>query len=240
MFDRIQFDEPTHTYTCEGQPLTSVTKLIKSLCIPFDADYWANRKAEERGISAEEVKAEWDAKREQGLSRGTNTHLYIEDVLRGQEDKRGSLPLLPEMKAFREFWKAIGGARANTPKEIEWVVGCPVLGVAGTLDALIQTPDGLVLYDWKTGDKFLSNNRYQKLLHPFADIADCEFNRYSLQVSLYWLLINRYTDLPITTAQIVHLQSGGSYEVYTPRDFRPRLAAWLEAKPAIPEAIVLY
>jgi hypothetical protein len=235
MFESIAFDPTSHTYQINGQPLTSVTATIKALQLAFDAEYWAERKAQERGVAVQVVLDEWEASREAGLARGTAVHHYIEAAITRRyvaevagltPDAPAPGPRYPEMDAF-DRWLATPGSLQVWG--LEWVIGCPALGVAGTLDALLVVDDQLMLWDWKTGGKFRCENRHQRLLPPFDDLPDCEWTRYSLQVSLYWLILNRHTDLPVQSARILHLAPSGRYQVYTPLDLRERAANWLLA-----------
>jgi hypothetical protein len=229
-FSQIQFDHADHAYTApDGKPLQSVTKVVKGLRQPFKADYWAERKAAERGISKEAILAEWDAKGQAGRERGTALHTYIEHLVR---EVPYSPPIhYPEMNAFEGFW--VSELPSGSVARCEWVVGCPEWGIAGTLDLLYWNPatQKYHIYDWKTGGKFALANRYERMQAPFADLDDCEFNAYSLQVSLYRLLVEAYTSLPLGDSYIAHFAPDGSYRVHTALDLRDRLRTWLQTNP---------
>jgi hypothetical protein len=60
-FSKILFFKHNHTYHYDGRQLPSVTSLVNRLKPPFDSEYWAQRKAEERGIEKAAILAEWDA-----------------------------------------------------------------------------------------------------------------------------------------------------------------------------------
>ena len=225
LFDQVQFDRATHTYTLHGQELISVTTLLKRLQPPFDALYWSERKAPSLGMSAEALREQWDRKRARGLARGTRVHYFAEAALRGELMQ--TRHLRDEERAFFAFWQA---ARDQfTVLHTEQVVADAELGVAGSLDALLlhRASGRLTLWDWKTGDHFREGSRYH-LLAPFADVPDCELHRYSLQLSLYWLIVERNTEYVIDGARLVHLAPGGHHAIYEAIDYRARLLDWLQ------------
>lgn len=233
-FSQIKFNSRYHRYWYDGRELTSVSKTLGRIKPPFDAPTIAARVADREGRTVEAVLAEWDRKRQSGLSRGTQVHQYIERVLHGEFSVRSDPVLdlnetLPEIGAFDQFWRRLQGAIAPQVEQIEWVVGDAALGVAGTLDALLlDTNQGtLHLFDWKTGSKFRTDNPWQTLLPPFDDLDDCELINYSLQVSLYRLMIERNTDLELESGYIVHLAEDGSYQTFEALDLGEPLLAWL-------------
>ncbi|MBA3533760.1 MAG: PD-(D/E)XK nuclease family protein [Ardenticatenales bacterium] len=197
VFDQIAYDEASHTYTLNGQALTSVGRMIDYVKQPFDAPTIAARTAAKTGQTVEEVLAMWETKRVAAQQRGERVHRYIERVLRGQQDAADSdtfLALndkLPEEHAFDSFWEQTG-SKLQVLKT-EWIVGDAELGVAGRLDSLFSSPatNRDHVWDWKTGSRFNTSNRWQILLPPFDDLDDCEFNCYSLQLSLYRLIVER-------------------------------------------------
>lgn len=232
-FEQIVFDPQWHSYTLNGTRLTSVTRVLKPLKPEFDADYWAERKAQERGITAAEIKAEWDKKRQHSVDLGNAVHEHIQHTLLGtspqQDPFLGLNELLPEAEAFDTFWSQAGQqARAV---EVEWVVGDSVLGIAGTADALLfSKASGLHhLWDWKTNSRWNTENRFQTLADPFGDLGDCELANYSLQISLYRLIVERNTDLELGDSYLLHLK-GGRYWIYKALDLRERLESWLKGQ----------
>jgi len=234
-FADIRFYESTHKYYIGDQELLSATHVISTLKQPFKKDYWAKRKAEERGIPVQEILAEWDANRDQSIARGNRVHAYIQNTLEGAIDDP-FLALnekLPEELAFDNLWDKIRDR--VTISGCEWVVGDEELGVAGTVDAffLNEETDTYHIWDWKTGKRFAESNQYQKLKPPFDDLDECELNVYSLQVSLYRLIIERNTFSKykeIADSYIVHFQQDGHFRIYKALDLRERLLEWLHSR----------
>jgi ATP-dependent exoDNAse (exonuclease V) beta subunit len=236
-FSHILKDEATHTYTtADGQVLRNATALVESLQIPFNADYHAGRKALDRGISKEAVLAEWEQIRTTAQARGTRFHAHIQARLAGEEvaTEEGAGTDMLETSLFDHWWEdaRVGPARLE-PLQTEWVMGDSTLGIAGTADALFINGQGrLVLVDWKTGKRFNTYNRFQSLLAPFSDVPDCELYRYSMQLSLYRLILRRAGLPPISESYIFHF-SGHGYQRYSALDFTDRLEAWLTHQPTL-------
>lgn len=231
-FSKILFFKHNHTYHYDGRTLPSVTSLVNRLKPPFDSDYWAQRKAEERGVEVSAILAEWAAKRLAGFERGTVVHEYIADVLIGSPaaiQSAGALKRRPEMDAFDKLWTLLCRQKRAVDARAEWIVGDSELGFAGTADAVLYSDTDKLyhLWDWKTGDKFRLANRFQTLLSPFADLDECEWSTYSLQVSLYRLAIERNTDVLLGDSYLAHLDGAGEYSLRTVIDLRERAEAWL-------------
>jgi ATP-dependent exoDNAse (exonuclease V) beta subunit len=228
-FSHIIKDEATHTYTTtDGQVLRNVTGIIATLEEPFNADYWAPIKAAERGTTAEALKAEWEKSSQDALARGTQFHEQLHHRLTGQAIEA---PLLPEIEAFDYWWAIHQEMNGLQLLKAEWVIGDATLGVAGTLDALFVDKQGdLVLYDWKSGKKFYSASRYT-LLEPFSDVGKCELHKYSLQVSLYRLLLRRAGLPHVRAGRIVHFRPDATPWAYNVVDYTDRLEAWLTQQP---------
>lgn len=228
-FSHIIKDEAAHTYTTsEGQVLRNVTGILAALEEPFDADYWAPIKAAERGMTADALKAEWEQASRDAMARGTQFHDQLYRRLTGQ---RIDGPLLPEIEAFDYWWPAHQSINGLELLKAEWVIGDAALGVAGTLDALfIDKAGDLILYDWKTGKKFYPYSKYY-LLDPFSDVMKCELHKYSLQVSLYRLLLRRAGLPHIRAGRIVHFRPDAAPWVYGAADYTDRLEAWLTHRP---------
>lgn len=233
LFQNIQFDKTYHTYSLNGENLTSATRTINNLKPPFDAKYWSERKAKERGVPPAVIRQEWDQKREASRQKGEQVHAHIEKILRGQTEFDPYLDLndtLPEIQAFNDYWSIVRGG--ISAEQVEWVVGDAALKIAGTLDALLfsNVTEQYHVWDWKTNSRFKQSNRFQTLKPPFDDLDDCELAVYSLQSSLYRLIVERNTDLNVGDSYIVHLAASGAYTIHKALDLRERLSDWLSTQ----------
>jgi ATP-dependent exoDNAse (exonuclease V) beta subunit len=238
-FTKIKFDADKHRYFLNGRELTSVTTKIKEFQKPFDREGQARRTAEKKGLTVASVLAEWDASWERARRLGTAVHEHIQKTLMG--DGSGQLgldpfmslnTLLPEIVSFNRFWSQLAPMVNYCKEHIEWVVGDDELGIAGMVDTMLFRPDTgkYHIWDWKTG-KFDLNNNWENLLPPFGYLDASKLHIYSLQVSLYRLIIERNTGLDFGDSYLVHLTPEG-HQVYRAVDLREKLLMALELETA--------
>ena len=230
---KIKFDSATHTYTYNRQPLMPVTSLIKWITPEFDSDTILKRTAKKTGRSILDIQKEWDEKRDIGLEKGTRVHNYVENVLEGQdvEVMRQTNDYIHEMKEFDRAWSRLQDKLKARFIRKEWTVGDAELGVAGRVDAIIsldiKDKQRKCIFDWKTGKFMTRKHTKESMLPPFDDLPHCEEVKYSIQLSLYRLLIERNTDEDIHNCFIMHLPADSQYQLYNAMDLRSRLENWL-------------
>lgn len=234
-FADIIVDSANHGYRIGDKSLMSVTTLIKKLVPEFDKNYVSRMVAERDGISVEEVLRQWEEKGAKSRDKGTRLHQYAEDTVSGVID-----PILRlvndrfgEMDAFEAAWTNMRAKLSAKLVKKEVVVGDIELGVAGRVDLIISVsvPNHLkpvkCIFDWKTG-KFRTDNQYENLLPPFDRYANCELVVYSLQLSLYRLILERNSPKDVFgDSYLVHLRDDGLYNLHRAIDFRPQLSNWL-------------
>jgi ATP-dependent exoDNAse (exonuclease V) beta subunit len=228
----IRFDPSDHSYWAGDARLDSVTQVVKLLTPEFDSERVAAKVAKRDRLTVPEVLAQWKAKSDAGKAKGSRVHAYIESRLDGTADPVTDLvnEREPEMDAFDAAWASLTGKVAAEVVSKEAIVGDVGLGVAGRVDLVIsmrvQGVTSRNVFDWKTGG-YETANRYEKLLAPFGDLQNCEHSRYSLQLSLYRLLLERTTKTQYGDSYIVHLGSDGEYCAHKATDLRGRLEMWL-------------
>lgn len=229
----VDFDAATHTYTVRGRRLPSVTELVKSVSAPFDAQAAAERVAARRSaaygrqVAAGEVLAEWEEAGRRARESGRATHEAIERVLGGSGGADGTA----EFRAWSAWW-ASGPSSSLSVVAKEEAVADEALGVAGRLDALLASAKTGVahVFDWKTGKRYEFASRYgDKMLAPFSDLDDCEHSRYSLQASVYRLVLER-AGLACGESWVVRLPASGPAAAYRAADLRARAEAWLAGR----------
>jgi ATP-dependent exoDNAse (exonuclease V) beta subunit len=236
---RIEFDAESHTYSMDGVQLTNVSRVVGRLKPEFDSQAVAARVARRDGMSVEEVLAAWEDKKVVSQQRGTLVHDYIERSLRGEPEHTDpflrSNRRLPEMDAFDEWWSDQAGRLDIIGTEL--MIADAALGIAGTLDTLVHSraTGELHILDWKTNSRFSTTNRWQNLLPPFDDLPDCELATYSLQTSLYRLILERSVlrGRELGDSYIVHLSRDGRAWTHVAMDLRARLLDWLGESPVI-------
>lgn len=239
LFDTISFDADHHRYTHAptGQPLISVSRAVKHVTPEFEAERIAAKVAAKNGKTTDEVLAEWEDKKVVALQRGTLVHDYIEATLQKRTPPANPFcpnGQLPEMEAFDSWYTSAVREGAHLVAT-EMIIGDVELGIAGTLDCLLfsEKTGKHHLLDWKTNSKFRTSNRWQTLLPPFAHVGDCELGRYSLQLSLYRLILERTAGhlLELGDSFLVHLSRDGRPWTYRAIDLRERAEEWLMTQP---------
>src|SRR5687767_661034 len=76
----ISFNEQFHRYTDEDSNVyTSVTTLIGKYVPPFNRNYWSKYKANQTGLSQQQVLDNWDQITKEACDRGNKEHKLIED-----------------------------------------------------------------------------------------------------------------------------------------------------------------
>ena len=66
-FNNIKFHDKEHIYYLDKVRTKSVTSIIGEYKHPFDKDYWSQKKADERGISKEEILKAFEGRERFGL-----------------------------------------------------------------------------------------------------------------------------------------------------------------------------
>lgn len=190
--NRIKFDPVEHRYFIDGNPDTiSVTQLIDKFFPEFDAPYWAPIKAAQRGISTDDILAEWEAKRIDSANKGTALHEAIENYYNNKNHDSNT----KEFRHFLSFKQRFSGMK---PFRSEWRIFDEDLLVAGTIDMVYIKEDGsLYMFDWKRSEKVvksdgsIKNENYQFAFGELSHLGDNSFNRYCLQQNIYKAILEK-------------------------------------------------
>jgi len=238
-FDDIKFsfDEESHTYKYDGRKFDSVTTFLKTFKTPFNRDYWSKKKAQERGVDVSVILNEWAVKSSRSLVIGTAVHKYIEDFW-GQKE-----PTIPEdpdvfdrVKKFLELYDR----KLNVfyPLKPELKVFSKRWRISGTIDQPLLYWDEkmdlpyLIIGDWKTNGEFKDDNhpkgRYKKLLRPFNHLYENHHNEYSIQISLYRLILEEEANIRTQSGFLCHIGPDEPPKLYPAKDLREPLRAYLE------------
>lgn len=234
---RVQFIEDTHTYIIDGdskKSITSVTTLVHKFFAHFNADAVIEKMSkspsfpESRyfGMSADDIKLEWERNRDEAATAGTLMHKCIENLnndrqpydafAHGKAIPRDSVPER-ELELYEQFVQQFVVPNKLKPFRTEWVVFSEQHSLAGSIDMVYKAPDGsLVLADWKRSKKINVNNRYQKGLGPCKHMDDCNLIHYTLQLNLYRQVLEMHYGARVTDMRIVVLHPAQSApQVYT-------------------------
>ena len=244
----IEFNTNAHRYTVKGATghnLRSVTGLLRAplttdegdvlppVTHPFDMEGIALRVAEREGKTVDEVKKEW----ENIAIFGSKLHHFIYHDLTGEklpndvyftdEELVETRPVAYQ-NAYFEYKKLLSSFGYSLyPGGSEMIVASLKHNLAGTIDCLMQCPEGnqidpkphLLLIDWKTNKQKLRGGRVfpgnpETLNWPFQNLPAIKTSEYALQTNCYRriLEIEGYLRKPMpikmAIAQFIQLPKG--------------------------------
>jgi hypothetical protein len=233
VFKNISFDPNEHAYHINGKKCVSVTELIGHYKKPFDADKWSKIKAREVGVDQLEILERWDRKREIADVKGKVSHKYMESLLEGttfcypkneiEGTFSGEDPIRDRFeKISKQMFRFVCDIRGKMePIVSEQIVGDESLLLCGTIDQIFfnNKHDELQIWDWKTNSKIDEDSRYP-LLPPIESLTNCHLNVYSLQTSLYKMILEKTTALRFGKSHLVWFnENNDAYRIFKCRDY---------------------
>lgn len=216
VFDFIEFDEGNHRYSYKGNLFRPVTSLKKKYIPEFNKDFISEIVAVKQGKTQREVLDEWEFKGMWGRTRGTAIHKFIENDLNGIDEDvildQFVMSLEPEkleqylqeLEKMKEYYFRF---KEDNPKLIpivsEKIVADKDHLVAGTIDQIFYNEETgkIEIWDWKSDGSFYKDYG-KKLKAPFNDTKALKINEYSIQLSIYKYIIEKYADLEIDKLKI--------------------------------------
>lgn len=189
----VKFTEDNHSYTSDDdRKWTSVTGIISKLKTHFDAEEQAkksskNSKSKWFGIPPKEIEAVWNRIGENAVNKGKIYHFKREMGL--YDDPRTIAP------------NVNGGVKTASDQRLErgkiypeHLVYLASANICGQVDKVEVNLDTIDINDYKTSREikrqgYKGYDGTKKLLTPVAHLDECEFNVYSLQLSLYAYMI---------------------------------------------------
>lgn len=242
-FGDISFEESTHTYTDSvGTKYSSATGWIKRFVEEKDWDEIAEKAAKKKGCSAAELREQWKKAGDYACALGTEVHLVMENIWQKKNynfDKR-LCEKYPDMEKDFEFRKKRCHEMFEKMKGVyvpvanEFIVYDRENGLCGTIDFLAynKKTGAYSIIDWKTSKTFETENRWNKLKAPFSDIDECNTAEYSLQLSLYKYMLEKYTSIKISEMILFQIPGEDVHfsKVYKCLDLSERIKNFLEKK----------
>lgn len=218
-FEGIEFNESIHKYFLKSVPLEdSVSSKLKQFYVPFNSDSISTFVAMKRGITKEDVKAEWDMSANIAIEIGNKTHLFGELFTFNRNLRPSSGYEIAVMK----FWNELPDHIIPICTELQmyhYTDKWP-----GTADiVLYNTKTGkLIIADYKTNKDLYKNFKKQKMLPPFNDLLDCPLSKYKLQLSYYQILLEQ-TGMEVENRVIIWVKPDGEYELISCEDYTETL-----------------
>lgn len=242
-FNDIFFEEETHRYTDSlGTNYQSATGWIHQFAPETDWDTIAAKKAAKEGTTPEALRAEWDYRGKYACALGTECHAVMEYLWK-RKNYNGNMNIMKQYEGMpeefigrKEMCKKLYDKMKNryVPIANEFIVNDPEFGLCGTIDfiAYNQMTGKYGILDWKTSKSFDTSNSWgKKMLAPFDDLDDCNVVHYSLQLSLYKYILEKYTNIRIGELTLFALPKNGFPLLAQPcLDLSSRIKQFLENK----------
>jgi ATP-dependent exoDNAse (exonuclease V) beta subunit len=200
------FDPRKHKYTYNDEEFISVTTFISRFHSNFDENYWSMRKSQDLGIPQEWILNDWDNIKNYANEVGTETHAWIEDYFnRRWRELPTNLDIIKRINKFNVIYAET--LYKLDPLKFEVKIFSPKYKIAGMIDALFLNRGNIIILDHKT-NKILTtdeNMKYpEKLLYPFQDYYKTHLNEYSIQLSLYALILREW-GFKVNGAYLLHI-----------------------------------
>jgi len=197
----IIFDEKDHTYTNikTGELYQSSTGFVGLFHKEFDqwgiAQNLVENNARYAGRTAEDLVAEWRER----TAIGSQCHLILENCFNGVETEPNHLVNQEQRDSLIKAWERLKVREKYKDWEIipEMLLFDDDYQLAGQSDLILlnhQTKTFKVV-DYKTNRKGISFSGFngQKMFSPIAHLDDCNGIHYSLQLSLYSMMLQKET-----------------------------------------------
>lgn len=203
------FDPIKHKYTYNDEEFISVTTFIQRFHKPFDSDYWSKKKSVDSGVTQDSILNDWKKLNDYANDIGTQTHSWIEDYFNGiWKPLPINLDVIHRINKFNiVFAKYL---HKLEPLKFEVRIFSKKWKIAGMIDALFLYKDKIFIIDYKTNKKFITdenNDFIEKLLPPFDSFNKTHLNEYSIQLSLYALILREW-GFKIGGAYLIHIGPG--------------------------------
>ena len=223
-FNAVELIEETHTYKVRNFPhlrFSSATSFVERHFKPFNSEVIAANllqypKYEDRTVP--DILEEWA-----GLAQeGTYVHNVLEAYAPHDADKETlkAEQIVESLKlgASNKHLKAVHGMnyldyilKPHYELFLEVRLYSERYQICGTADLLIHDPEtGLwALVDWKTNRKINKSAfeyPYKGSARPTRYLTDCNFEHYTLQLTLYRYLLETEYGIKIDSNRIVHLR----------------------------------
>lgn len=195
------------------------TTLMKSKRI--DPKYFEGIDMEKYEQTRAEIDADWIQKSEESKATGISVHEMIHNMLCTDLPRCREYGIPTDqyqVEATENFLKS-DGLFPEFRMEVKLDDDYILVGVA---DLIIKDGNRVKIIDYKTCDKIEMKSRYEmskkhskKFMYPLSAVDDCNYNEYSLQLSIYaWMLKQIDPSLQIVGLEIYHIQDLKLKKIY--------------------------
>jgi len=201
------FKPSTHQYIIQGKPYKSFSSIIKLVEPEKDWDDIAAKYAKKHStkkdpLTVEEVKAKWAEEGRTSREKGTLFHALKEEEDINCKDKPVYFSeTKDDIKPIRDLETLEDGIYPELTLYNNEYQAC------GTADkVIIETINGIryaSILDYKTSKTIdtesyydARNQKHAMLANPLQSVMDCNFMKYSLQLSMYAFFLEKYNFVP--------------------------------------------
>lgn len=208
----VKFDPVNHKYTNEkGTVYTSATTLVSKFKQPFNALEVATAYAKKHGETAPYWMAQWALAGKKATDKGTKFHKLKEDRLRTAE------ALIIEDRAFQvqpeDMVDVVKYDYTALPDGVylELLLWDDEHSIAGIADRIIIDGVWFDIEDYKTSKKIDQTSYYnhktkthKMMQFPLQSLMDCNFNHYTIQMSIYAYMLEKLTGKTCRNLTLLH------------------------------------
>lgn len=198
----MYFKQSTHEYIINDKNYKSFSSIIK-LVEPYkDWEDIATKYAKKNKMTIEQVKDKWAEEGRVAREKGTMFHALKEDEDINQKDKPVFYSIIEDdIKPIKDLETLEDGVHPELTLYNNEYQAC------GTADkVIIETVEGIRyidILDYKTSKTIdlesyydTRNQKYAMLANPLQSVMDCNFMKYSLQLSMYAFFLEKYNFVP--------------------------------------------
>lgn len=173
-----------------------------------------------------EIKQEYQRKRDESCLRGTNIHAVFETSFYGKKQfdfsKFGFKDLVGEFTCNENYY-TLDLEKGVYPEFLISVASRDgLLRLSGQIDLLIVDNQDVTIIDWKTNKSIDKTSYYDRskksnvmMKYPLDNLQDCNFNHYQLQLSLYAYMLQQINpNYNIKALRIVHIDHDNKQHEY--------------------------
>jgi len=196
----IVFEPKEHRYFNQEtkDEYLSVSSVLSQFKPEFDTEKWAKRVAIKDNTTPEKIIQKWDKIKEEACERGKTIHKHIELYL-----SDGKYDSSPFFKNFMDLFQV--DSEQNSVIYPEKLLYTHTYKVAGTSDIVEDCGRYFNIYDIKTNKKFKYNSPFnEKMLYPLDHLSVCEYNTYTLQLSLYAYMYSQMTGKHVGKLKVLY------------------------------------
>ena len=206
----MYFKPSTHEYIINDKKYKSFSSIIKLVEPHKDWEDIAAKYAKKNKMTVEQVKEKWAEEGRVAREKGTMFHALKEDEDINQKDKPVFYSTIEDdIKPIRNLETLEDGVHPELTLYNNEFQAC------GTADkVIIETIDGIRyvdILDYKTSKTIdlesyydTRNQKHAMLANPLQSVMDCNFMKYSLQLSMYAFFLEKYNYVP-RNLTLIHL-----------------------------------